>query len=78
LLTASDNVKKRNDEYGNPTRSKKILVKNLETNEVFRVESVREASRMLNVARGSIKKYLRNELKRKPKHNYSFCYDKRS
>lgn len=76
ILTASENVKLRNDEHGNPTQSKKIIVKNLETNEVFSVESLNEATRLLGIQRRTILNYIDGKLKRRANHCYDFSYDK--
>lgn len=75
LIECSENVKYRNEEHGNPTPSMKIIAKNLATNDIIAIESIREASRLLGIDRKAIQNFLRGTIKRKPSHGFEFSFD---
>jgi hypothetical protein len=66
LLEMSENTKKRNDLYGNPSASEKIQIA-YPCGKIIVFESIREASRETGLLRRTIQQRVRNILKRKPK-----------
>ncbi len=72
LIECSENVKERNDRHGNPTKSDKVIAKNIATGEETIFPSKRELCRILGVSRHTLKNQLKHKIKRKPACGWLF------